>query len=178
MPKTQVMVPLLVGSEMRGILQLNDLEREHAFSESDIRLLETLANSMSVALQNARLFDETQRRTRETAALAEVGREIGSSLDLATVMQRIAHHAKELLSAENSAIFLSDAGGAHLRAIVAIGEAAGAIRDTVIEPGVGIIGNLVLRGEAAYINDTQADPRGIQISGADKKEKERVGVAP
>ena len=66
------------------------MEREHAFSDSDVRLLQTLAGSMSVALENARLFDETQRRTRETAALAEVGRDISSTLDLATVMDRIA----------------------------------------------------------------------------------------
>ncbi len=43
-----------------------NVEREHAFSESDVRLLQTLANSMSVALENARLFDETQRLLKET----------------------------------------------------------------------------------------------------------------
>ena len=42
------------------------MEREHAFSDSDVRLLQTLANSMSVALENARLFDETQRLLKET----------------------------------------------------------------------------------------------------------------
>jgi hypothetical protein len=45
---------------------------------------------MSVALENARLFAETQRRSRETAALVEVGRDVSSTLDLATVMDRIA----------------------------------------------------------------------------------------
>ena len=76
-----------------------------------MRLLQTVAGSMGVALENARLFDETQRRTRETAALAEVGRDISSTLDLPTVMDRIAHHAKELLGADNSAIFLPEAHG-------------------------------------------------------------------
>ena len=42
------------------------MDREHAFSQSDVRLLQTLANSMSVALENARLFDETQRLLKET----------------------------------------------------------------------------------------------------------------
>ena len=109
----------------------------------DVRLLETLANSMSVALENARLFDETQRRARETAALAEVGREIGSSLDLSTVMERIAHHAKELLHAREQRDLPAGARVANFRAIVAIGESADAIRDTEIEPGTGIIGHLV-----------------------------------
>ena len=73
MEKSAVYVPLVAGDQARGLINLIDMEREHAFSESDVRLLQTLANSMSVALENARLFDETQRRTREAAALAEVG---------------------------------------------------------------------------------------------------------
>ena len=42
---------------------------------------------------------ETQRNARESAALAEVGRDLSSTLDLATVMDRIASHAKQLLGA-------------------------------------------------------------------------------
>jgi GAF domain-containing protein len=61
---------------------------------------------MGVALENARLFEEIQRRTRESAALAQVGRDISSTLDLPTVMDRIARHAKDLLAADHSAIFL------------------------------------------------------------------------
>ena len=112
MEKSAVIVPMVAGDQARGVINLIDMEHEHAFSDSDVRLLQTLANSMSVALENARLFDETQRRTRETAALAEVGRDISSTLDLPTVMDRIARHAKDLLNADNSAIFLPDAGGA------------------------------------------------------------------
>ncbi|TMH00921.1 MAG: GAF domain-containing protein, partial [Betaproteobacteria bacterium] len=131
-----------------------------------------------VALENARLFDETQRRTRETAALAEVGRDISSTLDLPTVMDRIAHHAKILLNATSSAIFLPDAGGQSYRAIVAVGAIAQAIQSTVIKAGVGIIGNLVQSGRAEFINNTQADPRAILIAGTERKENERLMVAP
>jgi GAF domain-containing protein/CheY-like chemotaxis protein len=176
--KSAVYVPLVAGDQARGLISLVDLDREHAYSESDVRLLQTLANSMSVALENARLFDETQRRTRETAALAEVGRDISSTLDLATVMDRIARHAKDLLTADNSAIFLPDAGAQSYRAIVAVGELAPAIQSTVIDVGVGIIGSLVQSGRAEFINDTGADPRGIQIPGTERKENERLMVAP
>jgi GAF domain-containing protein len=69
--KSEVFVPLFASGKVRGLINLIDLEREHAFGESDVRLLQTLAASMAVALENARLFDETQRRTREAAALAK-----------------------------------------------------------------------------------------------------------
>ncbi|HEX2995348.1 MAG TPA: GAF domain-containing protein, partial [Anaerolineales bacterium] len=119
--KSAVFVPLVVGDQARGLIALTNIEREHAFNDSDVRLLQTLANSMSIALENARLFDETNRNARESAALTEVGRDISSTLDLSAVMERIASHARELLKAETSAIFLPEAGGMVFRAIVAQG---------------------------------------------------------
>ena len=148
------------------------------FSESDVHLLTTLANSMSVALENARLFDETQRRTRETSALAEVGREISSTLDLTKVMDRIAHHAKDLLHGDNSAIFLPQSNSGTYKAIVAIGTVAEQIEATDIESGVGIIGGILAAGRAEYVNDVFNDARAVQIPGTEKTENERLMVAP
>jgi GAF domain-containing protein/DNA-binding response OmpR family regulator len=176
--KSMTMVPLVVGGQTRGLIQLTNTEREHAFTESDVRLLQTLAGSMSVALENARLFDETQRRARETAALAEVGRDVSSTLDLATVMDRIAGHAKELLRAGSSAIFLPDAGGQTYRAIVAVGDIGDAIKSTTVTVGEGIIGGIVKSGRAEFINDSANDPRAIQIPGTGREEHERLMVAP
>ena len=178
MEKSCVYVPLVAGDQARGLIKLMDMHREHAFGASDVRLLQTLANAMSVALENARLFDETQRRTRETAALAEVGRDISSTLDLATVMDRIARHARDLLNAGSSAIFLPDADARTYHAIVSVGDIAEAVQSTVITVGEGIIGSLVATGRAEFINDTGADPRAIQIAGTDQAERERLMVAP
>jgi GAF domain-containing protein len=50
-PKTWLGVPMLVGDQVTGILSLQNLEQENAYTESDVRLLQTLAASMSVALQ-------------------------------------------------------------------------------------------------------------------------------
>ncbi|MDO9666206.1 GAF domain-containing protein, partial [Glaesserella parasuis] len=59
-------VPMLSGDQLRGLIVLKNSEREHAFSESDIRLVSTLASSTAAALVNARLFEETQRLLKET----------------------------------------------------------------------------------------------------------------
>jgi len=66
MPKSLLFVPLLTGNIIKGYVSLQNIDTENAFSASDIRLLETLSNSMSVALENARLFDETNRLLKET----------------------------------------------------------------------------------------------------------------
>jgi len=141
--KSAIFVPLVASDQTRGVIEVGDTERENAFTPSDVRVLQTLANSMSVALENARLFNETQRRTRESAALAEVGRDVSSTLDLPTVMDRIARHAKELLAVDNSAIFLPDRSGRTFRAIVSVGDISQALQATEIELGQGIIGSLL-----------------------------------
>ncbi len=64
--KSAIIAPLVSGNQARGVIALLDMEREHAFTAAHVRLLETLAASMSVALENARLFDETQRLLKET----------------------------------------------------------------------------------------------------------------
>jgi len=175
---SSVFVPMFAGDRFLGTIILENYEREDAFGEAEVRLLSTVASSTGVALENARLFDETQRRARESAALSDVGRDLSSSLDLATVMDRIANHAKDLLQANNSAIFLPDTGGHTHRAIVAVGEIADGIKAAVIETGIGIIGSLLESGRPEFINDTANDPRAVQIPDTARLTDERLMVVP
>jgi hypothetical protein len=55
-----------MGRSVRGVVAINDFAREHAFRDSDVRLLQTLAGALSAALQNARQFEETQRLFKES----------------------------------------------------------------------------------------------------------------
>jgi transcriptional regulator with GAF, ATPase, and Fis domain len=51
MPQSLLYVPLIVGNKVTSYVSLQNVDKENAFSDSDVRLLETLANSMSVALR-------------------------------------------------------------------------------------------------------------------------------
>ncbi len=173
-----IFLPVMVGERLIAAISIESFEREHAFDEAQVHMLSTIAASMGVALENARLLEETQRRARESSALAEVGRDLSSSLDLTTVMDRIAGHAKDLLQAGNSAIFVPDPGTTTYRAIVAVGDIADAIKGMVIEGGTGIIGSIVQNGQPELVNDAEADPRGVQIPGTARQEDERLMVVP
>jgi GAF domain-containing protein/CheY-like chemotaxis protein len=106
-PKSHVMVPLIVNELVRGLVVLQDMQYENAFSEADIRLLETIANSMSVALENARLFDETQRLLKETeqrnaelAIINSVQAALSARLDLNGIYEVVGNKIREIFDAQ------------------------------------------------------------------------------
>ena len=111
MAKSSVYVPLVAGDQARGLINLDDYEREHAFSDSDVRLLQTLANSMSVALENARLFDETQRllkvteqRAAELAVINSIQQGIAGSLDFQGIVNLVGDKLREVLGVQDLSI--------------------------------------------------------------------------
>src|SRR5215472_7256023 len=146
-----VYVPIIGKDGLLGVIYIGSFEREDAFGDAAVRLLGTVAASMGVALENAQLFDETQRRSRETTALVEVGRDISSTLELATVMDRIARHAMDLLHADNSAIFLPDLARRSYRAITAVGDVAEQVKAMEVHEGEGIVGSILQAGNAEFV---------------------------
>ena len=98
--KSYIGVPLLINNQVRGLISLQNVDRENAFSDSDVRLLTTLANSMSVALENARLFDETQRRATELATINTVSSALASELDIDPLIQLVGEQTRSTFKAD------------------------------------------------------------------------------
>jgi GAF domain-containing protein len=113
--KSAIYVPLVVGEQARGLINLSDMQRENAFSESDVRLLTTLANAMSVALENARLFDETQRllkiteeRAQELAVINSVQEGLASKLFMQAIYDLIGDKIRDIFEAQTVMIVTYD----------------------------------------------------------------------
>jgi GAF domain-containing protein/CheY-like chemotaxis protein/HPt (histidine-containing phosphotransfer) domain-containing protein len=170
-------VPILVGSRAIGAISVQSTQQAGRFTESDMHLVSTIAANVGAAIQNARLYRETGRRASEMAALADLGREVGGMLDLDAVLARIAERARELLEADTSAVYLEHEDGTFLPN-VALGGLAGLIMADTIRPGEGIIGDLASRGVAEVVNDTDADPRAVDIPGQEETPEERLMAAP
>ncbi len=106
-PKSQVYVPMIAGGEVKGIISLQNVDHEHAFSDSDVNLITTLANSMSVALESARLFDETARllketeqRTRELSVINSVQDGLAKELDIQGIYELVGEKMREIFNAQ------------------------------------------------------------------------------
>ncbi len=79
-PKTWLGVPMMVGNTVHGVVCLQNLELENAFSQADIDLLMTLTNSLTLSLENARLFDRTERLLRHLRAEMDIARQTQRSI--------------------------------------------------------------------------------------------------
>lgn len=99
-PKSTIFVPLIANNEVKGSVSLQNIDRENAFSEADVRLLATLANSMSVALENARLFDETQRRAAELATINTVSNALAGELNLESLIELVGEQIRTTFSSD------------------------------------------------------------------------------
>jgi K+-sensing histidine kinase KdpD/DNA-binding response OmpR family regulator len=114
-PQSMLFVPLATSDKVIGFISLQDIDHEHAFDKSDVRLLETLAASMSVALENARLFAESQRLLHETEQRAaeltiinSVGQALASQLDYQAIIEMVGERIRETFAADSIALFQYD----------------------------------------------------------------------
>jgi GAF domain-containing protein len=108
-PKASLFAPLVVGNEATGVISLQNIDRENAFSESDVRLLTTLAASLSVALENARLIDETRQRAAELGIVNSVGQAISAQLDPDALIQMVGEQVRVNMNADICYVALLDA---------------------------------------------------------------------
>ena len=177
-PKSTLWAPLIVGGEATGVVSVQNLDREQAFSHADVALLQTLSASLSVSLETARLIAETRRRADEMSALADMAAEISATLDVGAVLDRMIERIAELLEGDTSAVFLAEADGEAYRAIAARGAVAAEILADTIVPGEGIIGGAIVSGRAEYVNSVLSDSRTVVIPGTSPDNEERLMVAP
>jgi signal transduction histidine kinase len=133
------------------------------FSDKHVRLLETFAAQAAIAIENVRLFQELQARTRDLArsveqlqALGAVGQAVSSTLDLETVLATIVSRADLLAGADGGAIYEYDEAGKvfHLRATQRLGEElVAATRAEPIRLGEGALGRAAQSRQPVEIPD-------------------------
>lgn len=99
--KSFISVPICLKNRVLGLLRL-DSDIPGKFSTVDAQRLHTLANAATIALENARLYAETQQRLKEQTALQEAGAVISSTLDLGTVLTHIIEHMGQAINATSA----------------------------------------------------------------------------
>jgi GAF domain-containing protein len=147
--RTVLATPLLREGVPIGAIHIRRTE-VRPFSDKQIKLLETFADQAVIAIENVRLFQELEARTRELAqsvgelrALGDVGQAVSSTLDLQTVLSTIVRHAVQLSRTDGGVVYEYDevAEEFHLRASHLMeAEVVEALQVTPVRPGQGATG--------------------------------------
>ncbi len=119
-------VPLLYMDQVVGVMGVQSYQ-PNAFDEDDRQLLSTIAAQVAIAIENARLFAETNGRAKDLALLLGTSIAISSSLDLDQILKTVAQQIIVALVATFCRITLLDETGENLviRAVYPIREQEG-----------------------------------------------------
>jgi two-component system, NtrC family, sensor kinase len=165
--RTMLGVPLLREGIPIGVIVLTRCT-VRPFTAEQIELVSTFADQAVIAIENVRLFDEVQVRTRELSqsveelrALGEVSQAVNSTVNLETVLNTIVAKATQLSGTEAGAIYVfdNDAQEFHLHATYGMDDAIIAeIKDRHLHIGETAIGEAAEQRISIQIPDIQEDP--------------------
>ena len=165
--RTNLAAPILKGGELRGVITIYRQE-VRPFTTNQIALLETFADQVAIAIENASLFEEVEARNRELdeslrqqTATAEVLKVISrSTFDLPTVLKALVEAAARLCEADQGTIAREDRGTFRRTASYGFSEQFNeVIANLPVERQRGsATGRALADGQIVHIRDVQTDP--------------------
>ncbi|MBP5859369.1 GAF domain-containing sensor histidine kinase [Streptomyces scabiei] len=133
-------VPIRVREQVFGNLYLTEKRGGAQFDEEDESVLSTLAVAAGVAIDNARLYEESRLRERWLRATAEITHSLMSGDGPGEVLRLIAERAREIMTAALAVVAVPMEGTESLTVDLAIGEGARAHRGLVLSRTDPLIG--------------------------------------
>lgn len=157
--RTFLGVPIRVRDTVYGNLYLTEKRGDAVFDADDETLLTTLAAAAGVAIDNARLYDEAQRRQRRMEATAELTRGLLSGADARDVLAVLVERVRDMAEAELVTVSLSDDTAENLRVQVAAGVGEERVRGDSAWIAGSEVGSVFADGEGRAIIGGEWDDR-------------------
>jgi two-component system, NtrC family, sensor kinase len=157
-------VPLLHEGKSVGAITVGKAEPK-AFSEQQIQLLRTFADQAVIAIENARLFNETREALERQTATADILKVIASSPDnVQPVFQAIADRSKRLVDALSTTVFRLVDGMLYLRAFTPTTPQADAKLQATFPAPLSTFswGEAIAKGEIYIVIDTEQEPERLR----------------
>jgi diguanylate cyclase (GGDEF)-like protein len=150
--KCLIAAPVFLGNRPAGVMVAMNPEREFVFELRDLDVLVTAAGQVSVAMENARLFADEQRRSRQLAFLNNISRTAISSDDPVHMLGQIVEEIQQNFSFDHIGIGLLDYGTKEIEIKAEAGATAHAMGKR-IPLGTGILGRAARTGERALVQN-------------------------
>jgi PAS domain S-box-containing protein len=116
-----MMVPLVARGRTLGVISFVSSRPDRRYAGPDLALAEDVARRAALAVDNARLFGDSERRRREAEVLTELNRLISETLELEVVAQRIVDAMRQLGDVKTAALYRLDADSGDLRLLAGVG---------------------------------------------------------
>jgi GAF domain-containing protein len=160
-PRSWMGCPLVVGGEAVGAIVVQDLEQENRFSQDDLRFLASLSAQVGGAIYNTQLLENVRRRALQLQTVAEISREVSSSLIIDNLLKQAVQLAVERFNFYHASVFLLDPAKEFAVIREATGEAGAQMKRAGHKLQVGsksIVGYVTQNKEPLVVNETSSDP--------------------
>jgi signal transduction histidine kinase len=157
-------VPVRVRGEVFGNLYLTEKRDGSEFSAEDESVVSALGAAAGVAIENARLYDDSRRQQRWLRASAEVSTRLLSGTDPAEVLPALTMQALELSGADLAVVALPDSDGLRLVVEYADGDGAEAAQGLVLPLDGSLSGRVLETGQPQAVTDFAADDRAAAVA--------------
>ncbi len=153
-------VPILVNGKASGVMVAMSMDREHVFQQRDLDVLKTAAGQVSVAIENARLFAEEQRRSRQFAFLNSVSKTAISSEHAEQMLAEIVGHIQKNFHFDHIGIGILDYATKEIEIRAEAGSTARE-KGKKIPVSTGIVGRVARTGETAVVDVVEEGQHGL-----------------
>lgn len=149
--EAKIFLPLHTGSRTIGALSVQSIRR-HAYSQDDVQTLAIIAAQAAVAIENAKLYEQSQ-------ALLRVAQLISGTLDLRAVLDAILAGMRNVIPYHVAAVLLPSRALDHLEIVGSSGHLAEERRHTIRVPfGIGVTGAVYDTGEPLVVQSVRDHP--------------------
>ena len=148
--------PLLLEDRVFGFMTLSSLSARLP-SEDAQAVLTLLAERTALALENARLFEETQRSLGRVASLRTIDMAISSSLDINLTLGLVLDQVQQQLGVDATSVLLLDAESQRFRNVARRGFRTSALEYSSLRLGDGIAGRAALEQHTVVVPDLAVD---------------------
>lgn len=114
-------VPLKIREKVIGVLGMVTDQIRH-FSKEEIQLVSNFASQAAIAIENARLYEESREKAKQLALIYDLTNKIRSSLDLETIIHQTLTNLKDLVNYDHAGITLIDESGENIIVKSPVGE--------------------------------------------------------
>lgn len=152
-----IWAPIETEGRLLGVFGLTRT-RGSAFSKQDVDLLVLFANQAAVAMENARLFTETELRMRRMSSSRSIDTAITGSLDLRVTLNVLLDQVTTQLGMDAADVLLFNPHTQLLEFAAARGFRSRALQNTRLQVGKGLAGRAALEREIVHISDLVGQP--------------------